>query len=266
MTQALRETNKATWDGIKFKIMNFDDGRPTPYVIMFTSDEVKSVYRFDAAGVILKVVADSERYKIVYNSRGELVNVRRRDSGVTRSRTLIASEEHVVVAATNAGSGGEGKRGDIAIEHHGRRRLYACDDCENTWDLLCDTGLPPVCALQTEYGSVFDTLGAASIDTMCSTFASACGGISAFDACDGQCEDEDDDDEDDPCGGACGSGAECNNNSDEGECVCPEGYLGDPYESCTGKLLFLSKFVCSLPRSFCVKVAINNCSTMGTPP
>lgn len=81
-----------------------------------------------------------------------------------------------------------------------RRLLYSCDDCEETWDTVCEQGIPSVCNV-VGYGSPFSTEANAAIEVMCSTLGNACAGSTGDEVCDGQCvgdgEDGDDDDDDD---------------------------------------------------------------------
>lgn len=79
------------------------------------------------------------------------------------------------------------------LNQHLRRSLYACEDCVEAWDAVCDEGVPTVCDL-VDYGSPISDEANASIEMLCTTFGSACAGSGGVEACEGQCEDGDDDD------------------------------------------------------------------------
>lgn len=79
-----------------------------------------------------------------------------------------------------------------------------------------------MCAL-VEYGSPIASLGEIAIETVCTTFADKCATAEARDVCRlGNCHDG--------CEFGCGGDSVCVN----GECVCGEGYEGDPAAGCTG--------------------------------
>lgn len=75
----------------------------------------------------------------------------------------------------------------VAVE--GRRLDFNdCTVCEEAWDALC-AGVSSVCDL-VDYGSPLSTTAAASIDTVCETFGSACVSYEASEACQDQCTDD----------------------------------------------------------------------------
>lgn len=92
-----------------------------------------------------------------------------------------------------------GRRRDLAEEdgnvdgmhHQARRALYACDDCEEAWDMVCDSGVPSVCDL-VDYGSPISAQATASLETVCNTFGGACSAAGGMEACQDQCEGDDD--------------------------------------------------------------------------
>lgn len=71
----------------------------------------------------------------------------------------------------------------------GRRLVFEdCAACEEAWDASCASA-SSVCDL-VGFGSPFSAEAAASIDTTCETFGSACLSHNAVEACQGQCTNE----------------------------------------------------------------------------
>ena len=243
IAEALRETMTVdTSGGITFSIDRYDDGRDKPYRVLFTQDGVQSIYRFNTLGFVTNIaVDDSEKYRVVYNSDGDLSRVRLTSSR-RRRRNLLAEGQAEDVDEQGLGGAdgplvfGEGSeeeedeplhelvpRGPLAFakkpeeeyevvfpddgededlllnNNNRRRRLYACDDCVEAWDAVCDDGVPSVCAL-VDYGSPILSAGEASIATMCDMMGAACSSSGGAEACTGQCEEDDDgtDDKGDP--------------------------------------------------------------------
>lgn len=78
----------------------------------------------------------------------------------------------------------ENENDAAAIE--GRRLDFDdCTSCEVAYHAMC-YGARDVCDL-VDYGSPFSATAAASIDTMCETFGSACDNTSPEEACQDQC-------------------------------------------------------------------------------
>ena len=76
-----------------------------------------------------------------------------------------------------------------AAEIEGRRLDFAdCADCEEAFDAVCEGALS-VCDLE-DFGYPFSAAAAASIDTVCVTFGSACSRLQASVACQDQCTTE----------------------------------------------------------------------------
>lgn len=92
-----------------------------------------------------------------------------------------------------------GVDGERAAFEHRRRSLYACNDCQETWETVCDEGVPTVCDL-VDYGSPILATAEASIATMCESFGAACSRSGSVEACAGQCEDDEGDDDNDSTG------------------------------------------------------------------
>ena len=133
----------------------WDDGRDEPYRVTFWKFGLKSVYLFGESGNLKSLTVRDREYTFPSD---------------TGSRMLLASEQDEVAE-------------DI---HSGRRRLFACTDCEKTWDTLCSVGLADVCSLHESPREDFNDDAEDSVRRMCSAFRAACE-ASAFDTCDGQC-------------------------------------------------------------------------------
>ena len=91
---------------------------------------------------------------------------------------------------------GEGDNAEDASERAAMMRRHlteTCEDCEKAWDTVCGDGLTSLCYLEEGYGSVFGPMATESIETMCSTFWSACAGTSAGDVCEDRRDGYDDD-------------------------------------------------------------------------
>lgn len=160
--------------GVKFKIDWYDDGRSKPYKAVFSDDGVRSIYKFNAEGRVMQIKVDSEKYKVLYKSNGDLRRVK-----LTSSRRRDLVEERGDQDAFDAGNE------EASFVH---RRLYACDDCEETWDVMCDEAVSTVCELEG-YGSPLGQAASASIKTLCDTFGTdACSSYSGAEICQDQCD------------------------------------------------------------------------------
>lgn len=175
-----RERLSVTEGGVKFKIDWYDDGRSKPYRAVFSDDGVRSTYQFNAEGRVAQIKVDSEKYKILYNSKmsyksdGDLRKVKLTSSG---RRDLV--EEGGDQDAFDAGNE------EASFVH---RHLYACDDCEETWDVMCNEAVSTVCEL-VGYGSPFSQAASGSIITLCDTFGTdACSSYSGAEICQDQCD------------------------------------------------------------------------------
>ena len=169
-THAAKETMTVTEDDITFTVGRFDDGRSKPYVINFDNDGDSSKYTFNTDGFVTNIKVGTERYRVVYRTNGDLRRVRRTDSGAR----LLETE------------GIEEVDEDGMFE---RRRLYACNDCEDAWDAVCDEGVPSVCSI-VGYGSPLTDAATASMETLCESFGNACSQSGGAEACVDQCECE----------------------------------------------------------------------------
>lgn len=134
-------------------------------------------------------------FKVLYTLNGDIERVAFKSSD---RRTLTGvqyeDEENADMHAAH--------EAELTDRH---RRLYSCNDCEETWDVVCHAGVLSVCNL-VGYGSTFTTEASDAIGFMCSTFGDACYGSVSDAACEGQCvEDDDDDDDNDDDSGARGT-------------------------------------------------------------
>lgn len=195
--EAARESITVEAGDITFSIDRFDDGRTKPYRVTFTGEDgVKSIYRLNAAGFVTNIVIAAEKYRVLYDSNGDLSEVRLTSSSERRG---LLDDEGQGKSDGGLLLGGDG-RGDALVNNNSprrgrRRRLYACDDCVEAWDAVCDDGIPSVCDL-VDYGHPFSESAEASIATMCDEMGGACSSSGGDEACSGQC-DEDDDSTDD---------------------------------------------------------------------
>lgn len=203
VSEAARERMTVEAGGISFDVDRYDDGRNKPYRVVFTNNDAESTYKFNTDGFVTNIQVGAEKYKVLYESNGDLRRVRRTSSA---SRKL--SEED---------------KSELDLDS--RRRLYDCDDCVEAWEAVCDEGVPSVCAL-VGYGTPLLSAAETSIATMCETFGSACSSFGGTSACAGQCTHQD------YCEDVCDPNAYC---STDGECTCTDGFVGDGVTYCTGK-------------------------------
>ena len=138
-----------------YRIDWWDDGRDDPYRVTYWKFGLKAVYLFDVSGELISLTVRDREYMFPSN---------------IGSRMLLASEQ------------------DEAAENipAGRRRLYPCADCEETWVILCDVGLADVCFLDEFTPDDFNEDAKDSVRRFCSAFGAACE-TPAFDTCEGQC-------------------------------------------------------------------------------
>ena len=219
--EAAREGITVEAGDTTFTVDRYDDGRSKPYRVTFTGEGRggRSVYKFNAAGLVSTILVGSERYRVLYDAKGDLSEVRLTPSYSGR-RGLVDSDGQEIAAAAAAGGGGggggagggagvvagagilvgagDGQDGLVNYENNShprrqrqRRRLYACGDCVEAWDAVCDDGVPSVCDL-VGYGHPVSATAEASIDILCDGMGGACSGSGGEEACLGQCEAEDD--------------------------------------------------------------------------
>lgn len=173
ISEAARQTTFVKRQGTVFRIDWWDDGRLEPYELHFTTYGVSSVYAFDALGSLTALKTGGTLYTFdmdVEAANGAPEIQSSATSSDVGSRMLLGTHHEAVDGAVG----------------YARRRLYACTDCEETWDTVCDVGLVDVCDLVELWPSVFTKDAQTSLVIVCSAFGAACK-TSAFDACDGQC-------------------------------------------------------------------------------
>lgn len=202
--------------GVKFVVLLLDDGRKNPYMLRFKDDGDSSTYVFGADGTVTSVTSGGTKYKvrnsgvstrklstttskqlgspepsIELSPLGSASNAIAADSNQLRDASKLSTERSfgsrvtVTAEVSNELKDAFDEGSPMGVEH---RRLYACSDCEETWDILCGQGLDTVCDL-VDYGDPFGNTAEASISTMCQHFGSACSELSALEACEDQCED-----------------------------------------------------------------------------
>ena len=164
--------------GVKFKIDWWDDGRDEPYRMSFTERGIYSAYTFNANGNLESITVEGEEQtfsisrKLIAtpedNAARKLLAVQDdlEDEKVTTlsediaSRRPPAMQEDLEVDET-----------ELDQENH-RRRLYACTDCENSWDTMCNVGLKDVCGVVAWGGLTGDARTAVKI--FCKKFNKEC--------------------------------------------------------------------------------------------
>lgn len=158
--------------GITFNLAFRGKDYTKPYRMKFIEDGVRSVYKFQASGCVTDVKVGSERYTPVYDSSADLIDVVR-----TKRRNLAEYED---IEADNFD-------GEALF---GNRRLFACEDCVDTWDALCDEGAPCVCDM-LNFKSNLSRVAEKSIKTICEKFGSGpCSDFGGPETCAGQCVSE----------------------------------------------------------------------------
>lgn len=169
--QPLWEKLQVEEDDIRFNVAFRDGGYTKPYRIKFIENGARSVYKFQADGCVTNIKVGEETYEPVYGSSADVIDVVR-----TERRNLAEVKEEVI----------EGFVGEAVI---GNRRLFACDDCADIWETLCDKGVSCVCKL-LDFESDLSAAALKSFETMCKTFGSGACSPSSRELCAGQCEDE----------------------------------------------------------------------------
>lgn len=153
-------------DDISFVIDHYNDGRTSPNKVTMTGFGSTSVYAFAKDGFIAEIKAEDELYNVVYKNDGKLNKVKR----ISPGRKLADADGAI-------------ENSPFAV----RRRLYGCEDCEQTWETVCGKGVETVCNLEG-YGEPFLSAGVASIGVFCDTLGSICSQRTASIVCDGGCK------------------------------------------------------------------------------
>ena len=166
--------------GVTFTVVTFDDGRSKPYHINFKVDDIRSFYAFGEEGDVTLVKVGASKYQV--NDTGVIgrkLGSETKQSLVLPTASVLVEDNHELETLFDEGPSLE------------RRRLYACSECEDTWDVMCGQGLQTVCEL-VGYGSPFDAEAGASIATLCDDFGDACSSRTGEDGCRDQCEGDSD--------------------------------------------------------------------------
>eukprot|EP00904_Undaria_pinnatifida_P010960 jgi/Undpi1/6995/HiC_scaffold_21.g09469.m1 len=196
----VRHRVSVTEDNIKFNIVYFDDGRNRPYRVVFMGN-VRNTFDFDATGIVEILRIGTEKYKVEYDEdtyRATLTSPSWRE---------LSQKEWEEDGLTF---------GNRTVPMGPTRRLYSCGDCEETWDAICDAGVPSVCRF-VGAGFPFSAEAGASIEVLCNTFGNACDDSTGDEVCEGQCVRDGDDDDDNVQGG--GRNACLDPDSDQYKCA-----------------------------------------------
>eukprot|EP00904_Undaria_pinnatifida_P013069 jgi/Undpi1/8893/HiC_scaffold_25.g11355.m1 len=200
--------------GVKFKVLWWDDGRDEPYRMAYTKRGIYSVFNFNAMGELQSITVEGEEQ--TFSTSRKLIATPKG----SESSKVVDMQENV-----------EADERELDQEHH-RRRLYACSDCENTWNTLCNTGLADVCAVWSSGALKGDAKTAVKL--FCKKFNKECDAASAEETCADDCT-EDIPGECNP--NPCENDGECS--ADEGGghvCSCAPGYGGMSCQTDTSSL------------------------------
>lgn len=143
-------------DSYIFRVRRFDDERVQLYRLVIKASFTSIfVIRFD--GRVTSFKAGTEKYLIEYDEEtGEILEV---ISTVNGERMLLPDQDSPL--------------------------NYACDDCEDAWDVECGPALSLICELvgNEELG----TIGSQAVDIACIQFGGVCANLTAEAACSGNC-------------------------------------------------------------------------------
>ena len=164
--------------GINFKVRRHDDGRAIPYRLIFTANNIKSNYAIRVDGRVNQLKAGTEKYKVRYTGDGSIRKVVRKDTGAR----MLWHDELDMEDPIDEDVPLEDM---VSIEHRRMASSYACEDCEEAWEVVCGPALTYICELTGN--AVLGTTGAQSVEIACGQFGNLCGSLSAEVACDGHC-------------------------------------------------------------------------------
>lgn len=125
------EAITVTEGGITFKVGHNNDNKGNPYRVILRQSGVKWNFKFNTRGLVRNIKTRSERYNVHYDSSDNLTEVER----LTSSRRLSAVSDRY---RDEDGEEPDGRRETVEGQHG--RRLYACDDCAEAWDVVCGQG------------------------------------------------------------------------------------------------------------------------------
>lgn len=193
-----------------FYVVFFDTSYDDPFRVAFVDNSVWSVYRFDDGGRLSSLRVDYTKYTFTWSNsvEGEMPDMSSQD--MRNGNRRLPSEQEEPAAYRGHGrfdggmpqarpSSGDGVNrmldgmqdevdGAAVVAGFDRRQSFDCDDCEETLDTLCFTGLADVCFLADFLLSFFSEDGQASLLTMCTDFGEACE-TPAYELCEDTCVD-----------------------------------------------------------------------------
>lgn len=168
---AQTDTITESFEGVDYFVDRFDgDDQPT-FEVAFHNFDFTSTYVFDVNGFVTTIFADSQQYRMSYTndklSQIQMVALRRQ----LEEEQYAADRAAVVETAPASGV---------------RRRLSKCDECHQTWDVVCDNGVDTVCDLKN-FDKPFLSTGKVSVGGMCDDFGTLCNERTSADVCEVQC-------------------------------------------------------------------------------
>lgn len=170
--------------GTTFKLDWWNDGRANPYEVSFRGGGIFSDYTFQDSGR-LKTLQVNDDVSYIFEISDLDANISTAVRAQLSSSIPFQPGLRVLMSTPGTPSQGEAV-GDSDPEC---RIGYACTDCEETWDTLCNVGLVDVCYWAGLLPGVLTVEAKTSLTTMCNKFGSACMASSSFLACGGQCID-----------------------------------------------------------------------------
>ena len=170
--------------GINFTVRRYDDGRAVPYQLIFKANNIKSTYDIRVDGSVHLLKAGKEKYEVRYNGDGSIKKVVRQDNG---ARMLWHDElDKEDFSALEDPIDEDIPLEDMfSTEYRRLTSSYACEDCEEAWDVVCGPALAYICELTGN--AVLGTAGAQSVEIACDQFGNLCDSLSADEACKGHC-------------------------------------------------------------------------------
>lgn len=167
-------------DGVIFRVRRYTNQPTQPYRLVVKSSGT-STFFIELDGRLSTLNAGTEQYRVVYDTNGDILELRRTDS---EGRMLLANYPHGDTSERRELSA-EGVPAE-AVSSDGHRRLdYACDDCEEAWDIVCSLALTYICEL--DGNDILGTNGAQAVGIACGDFGSLCNSLSADAVCAGRC-------------------------------------------------------------------------------
>lgn len=179
VSDATKHVFKVKQGRVKFTVHYWDDGRQNPYRISFKKNGVRSSYRFEARGYVTIINVDG----VVTTFTWDAANDADAEQLEGTAPTIVSDlGDRLLLDQFEKDAGTDGS----VV----RRRLYYCDDCEDTWETMCGLGINSVCFFHydtRDWGFTDDTV--TSIARLCKKFSRACDKKDAEDVCSGTCEE-----------------------------------------------------------------------------